>query len=106
MSETVHREEDIPYTDGPALATCPSLLGGIFRLEPGLERCLLFPVNRHHRARAPGPKRAPEPDFADMFNLGQRADVCWLACLVQACHLQSAIQRHLTQFQVSRLCFR
>jgi hypothetical protein len=32
----------------------------------------------------------PEPDFADMFNLGQRADVCWLACLVQACHLQSA----------------
>ena len=48
--------------------------------------------------------KVPEPDFADMFNLGQRADVCWLACLVQACHLQSAIQRHLTQFQVSRLC--
>ena len=50
------------------------------------------------------PQTFTEPDFADMFNLGQRADVCWLACLVQACHLQSAIQRHLTQFQVSRLC--
>src|SRR5665811_2154603 len=46
----------------------------------------------------------PEPDFADMFDLGQRADVCWPACLVQACHLQSAIQCHLTQFQLSRLC--
>src|ERR1035437_5471339 len=51
------------------------------------------------------PSTASEPDFADMFNLGQRADVCWLACLVQACHLQSAIQRHLTQFQVTRLCW-
>src|SRR5665647_3922593 len=39
----------------------------------------------------------PEPDFADMFDLGQRADVCWPACLVQACHLQSAIHCHLTQ---------
>jgi hypothetical protein len=26
----------------------------------------------------------PEPDFADMFNLGQRADVCWSACLCKA----------------------
>jgi hypothetical protein len=35
------------------------------------------------QAVVPAAKTCTEPDFAEKFDLGQQADVCWLACLAQ-----------------------